>query len=333
MSIDATSFVISPEAPAKPQANRYKQVVLKICVLLGSVVFTLVVSEIALRIFYPGYSPLFLDIYQMDQSGVLMLRPNIERRHLSNEFDVTVKTNAEGLRDRVTPVPDKNGRVLGIGDSMAFGWGVELEQSYYYLAEESLRPNEIQIVKAGIPATGTIDQFKWLRHYGDAYKPRAVVLSFCVFNDFTDNLAGGVSKRFTVRDGLMVWFNEENRSKLSVSALNEKIKRSSLLAQKAAQVWWYFDTKIVNPEDRTNPGLRGQALLENGQIHLKQLTPDAEKAIAVTLTALDEINQWCEERKIPLLLLVIPHSFQVYQWELSKWEQAYHLNDTDLDLV
>jgi hypothetical protein len=130
----------------------------------------------------------------------------------------------------------------------------------------------------------------------------------------------------------MVWFDEANDSTISARRVKEKIKRSSLLAQKAAQVWWYFDTKIVNAEDRSNPGLKGSELLENSQIHLKKSTPDTEKAIEVTLSALNDVSRWCEERKIPLVLLVIPHSFQVYQWELSKWQDAYHLTDADLDL-
>lgn len=337
---DPSNFVIANETAAQRlrRPNRYKRAILNLSLAVGSVVFGLVLCEVVLRVFSPGYSPLFLDIYRMDDAGILMLEPNIERRHLTNEFDVKVVTNADGLRDWATPSSDKTKRVVGVGDSMAFGWGVELEQSLYALTEQSFDPNEIRIVKAGIPATSTIDQIKWLQQYGDSYQPRAVVVSFCVFNDFTDNLVGGVPERFTVRDGLMVWFDKpaasEERSRAKAAwELRDKIKRSSLLVQKAAQVWWYFDTKIVNPEDRNNPGLTGKGgVWENGQIYLKHSTFDVERSIEVTLKSLDDIQRWCEERKIPLVLLVIPHSLQLYQWELSKWLQAYDVSASDFDV-
>ena len=228
----------------KQKPYRWKLVLIKLSLVVGSVIFSLILGEVTLRLFSSGYSPLFLNFYRLDDDGILTLIPNIERRHLTGEFDVTVTTNSEGLRDRSSPVKGENGTILGIGDSMAFGMGVELDQSFYYLAEEALRPSAIRFVKAGIPATGTIDQLKWLQHYGDRYNPRVIVLSFCVFNDFTDNQVGGVPAQFTVRDGVLTGIKKSRNNEPAAGSyrwrweMQQELKRSSLLAQKAAEVWF-----------------------------------------------------------------------------------------------
>lgn len=319
---------------AQPKRKLWKQVLSRLSLVTGSLIFGLLLCEVIVRLFYPGYSNIFLDIYELDNDGVLILTPNIERRHLTSEWDVMVTTNSEGLRDNPTPVSSENGTVLGVGDSMAFGWGVELSQSYHFVAEENLRPNAIRIVKAGISGTGPSDQLKWLQHYGERYNPSMVLLSFYVGNDFADVQMGGVSEQFTVRDGLMVKkpLDKETGSTWFRDA-KEKLKRSSLLAQKVAEVIWYFENK-QKAQDRSNPGLNAQDrwLWEFAKVHLKQPPPATLQGIERTTQVLSEIHQWCQQRQIPMVLLVIPRSFQVYDWELAKWKKAYRVKDEDIDL-
>ena len=51
-------------------------------------------------------------------------------RHESEEFDVQVKISGQGLRDREFPATASEGktRIVAIGDSFTFGWGVQAEQ-------------------------------------------------------------------------------------------------------------------------------------------------------------------------------------------------------------
>lgn len=315
--------------------NRWKSFLVKFSLLLGSLAFGLILCEVVLRVFSRDESPLSMDIYQLDQQGVLVLRPGITRRHLISEWNVTVAINAEGLRDRPSPVSDQRGRILALGDSFAFGWGVELPEAYLYIAEESLRQDGFRVVKAGIPGTGTSDQALWLRHYGERYAPRLVIVSLFVGNDFVDVQMGGFPGQFTIKDGLMVKRSLDGPERGAVvREMKEKIKRSSVLAQKLAQAVWYFQNTYFAPQDRPNPGLnaRDRWLWEFAKVHLRQPPPETMRAFELTLASLDDIHRWCRQHQASMLLLVIPRSMQIYDWELSKWKEAFQLKDGDLDL-
>jgi len=322
-----------PPPPAGQLRPRSKQVLAKLILGFVSAAVSLVLCEVLLRLFSPGYSPLFLDIYRLDDYGVLGLRPNVTRRHLTAEWDVTVAINGEGLRDRSTPMADAGGRILGVGDSFAFGWGVEVQESFLFRAEELLRPEAIRVVKAGIPGTGPNDQLLWLQHHGESFRPGLVIVSFFVGNDFVDVQMGGVAKQFTVRDGLMARKSLDEQPPSLRAALVARLKRSSLLAQKVAELLWLFERR-TDPQNREHRGLnaRDRWLSEFFQVHLRTPPPETMKAGTETVAILEGIRQWCAQRQIPLLLLVIPRSLQVYDWELERWQQAFRSTEAlDVD--
>ena len=137
---------------------RRKSLLVNLSLLLGSLAFGLILCEATLRLVAQDDSPLSMDIYQLDSYGLLSLKPNVTRRHFTSEWNVTIAINSEGLRDRQSPVPDTRGRILALGDSFAFGWGIELPETYLYIAEEQLRSEAIRVIKARIPGTDTTDQ-------------------------------------------------------------------------------------------------------------------------------------------------------------------------------
>jgi len=315
-------------------ARRWRSFLAATLLVLGSLAVSLLLLEGGLRLFLSGYSPLNLDIYRLDEHGLLGLRPGITRRQVAPQWDVTVAINAEGLRDRSEPVPDRNGRILAVGDSMQFGWGVELSHSYLYLVEEGLTGDSVRVVKAGLPGTGTSDQAQWLRVYGNRYAPRLVIVSFFVGNDFVDCQMGGVPRQFTVRDGLMVKRTLDKEGGSRLSDAKNWLKRSSMAAQLVAQVVWTLERRFIPAKDRSIPGLTAQDkwLWEFFKIHLRELPPETKQGIGLGLRALDEIHGWAEQRGIPVLLIVIPRSFQIFEWDLAKWLDAYRLTNQQLDL-
>jgi hypothetical protein len=294
----------------------------------------LAICEILLRLFSPGYSPLFVDIYRFDEHGQLAMKANIVRRHVTNAWRVTIATNDDGLRDRVTPVPDEGGTVLAVGDSYAFGWGVELAESFLYLAEESLRGERIRIVKAGIPGTGTSDQASWLQNHGDYYHPRAVLVALFVGNDFVDVQKGGTAGQFTIEDGLMIRRPVEGEPPSWLTRAGNKLKRSSLIAQKLAEFSYAHSHVPSDGKGIANPGLTAKDgwLKEYFGVHLRNPPEQTVSAFKLMEQALDSIHEWCRRRDIPLLLLVLPRSFQVYEWELAEWQKTFGWRDDQVDL-
>ena len=288
-------------------------------------------SEVIVRRFFPGDAPLFLDIYRIDEAGLLGMRPDVVRRHLAREWDVTVAINHEGLRDDRLPADGSGGTVLALGDSFAFGWGVELEDTFLALTEDALSDASIRIVKAGIPGTGTTDQLAWLEAHGDDYAPRTVVQTFFVGNDFVDVQKGGVAGQFVVSDGLMVRRTADGQKTGAAGRAKELVLRHSLLAQRLVHAAWAI--RRTRPAT-DNPGLQsGDAWLgEFFNIHRRRLPPDSQRGVTETLACLTAMRDRCASRGTRLILVAIPRSFQVYPSELPSWQRAFSVTDAELDL-
>jgi hypothetical protein len=124
--------------------------------------------------------------------GVLghSLRSDWETVHATRDFHVTVRTNELGLRGEPAAPAKTAGtfRVLVVGDSFAFGFGVEDEESFPALLETRLdtrfeRP--VEVLNAGVPGWSTDHYLLFLRTRGFALEPDLVVLAI-MENDVGD---------------------------------------------------------------------------------------------------------------------------------------------------
>ena len=119
-----------------------------------------------------------------------LLEPSTSWRHTASGFDVQVDTNALGLRGpevAVPPAPDRY-RILVLGDSFAFGWGVELEQAWHLRMARALAARDgrtVEVVTAGVPGWGPLQQFVFLEQSGLDLAPDLVLWQLCT-NDLLD---------------------------------------------------------------------------------------------------------------------------------------------------
>lgn len=105
------------------------------------------------------------------------------RANLDVEFmGVNVKTNREGFRDVDHEVPKPPGvrRVVTLGDSYMFGWGVAYEQGYVPVAASKLKGWEV--INLARPGYATAQEVECFRVYGLKYQPDLVVLNY-ISND------------------------------------------------------------------------------------------------------------------------------------------------------
>jgi len=144
-------------------------------------------------------------LYRIDPAIGWTLAPGFAGRFRGPDFDVAVEANADGLRDPATASKAPGTiRLLGLGDSFAFGWGVENEQSLFKVLERRLRGPEgrpVEVVNAGIPGFGTFEELALLRSIGLRYQPDLVMVAFYEGNDYQNN-AEAPRKR-TVEDGYL----------------------------------------------------------------------------------------------------------------------------------
>jgi len=86
----------------------------------------------------------------------------------------TVSTNSLGMRSPELEEPRTRIRVLCLGDSVTFGWGVPVEQSFPALLAAAL---DVETVNAGVPAMKPDSIAAWTRIHADAIQPDLVIFT------------------------------------------------------------------------------------------------------------------------------------------------------------
>lgn len=180
----------------------------KLLLALTSVLFALLVAEVALRI--AGYSfPVF---YTPDQERGYALRPGAEGLY-NKEGESYVRINSEGLRDRehTKAKPSDTIRIAVIGDSYAEALQVEQDESFWAVLERRLQEcpefnggRKVEAINFGVSGYGTAQQLITLRTKVFDYSPDIVLVAFTTNNDITDNsraLKNTEIPYFVVRDG------------------------------------------------------------------------------------------------------------------------------------
>ncbi len=122
------------------------------------------------------------DLYRYSETYGWELRAGAS----SDVGGVRVSVNQNGHRGRPVEYARKDGvaRILMLGDSVAFGVGVADEQTFSARMD---RPGAgVEVVNLAVPGYGPAQILLLLRTRGLAYRPDAVVVHFCLANDFAD---------------------------------------------------------------------------------------------------------------------------------------------------
>jgi hypothetical protein len=166
----------------------------RVALVLFSVLLTLGVTECILRL--AGVAPLpetAAGGFRPEHPLLRLLRPNECKPFGTREgaYFVSVCTNKVGLRDRDHGA-DETPRVLGLGDSFTFGWGVESGDAFLSHLERAMRmglpSRHPGVWNAGLSYTSQVHQDVLLRYlYADVH-PDVVVLAFAEDNDIDENI-------------------------------------------------------------------------------------------------------------------------------------------------
>lgn len=105
----------------------------RVGVALGAAALSLVVAEYSVRIAVPAYDPTgHIAFFDNPRAGVALGKPDSTARQVKNsgDYDVKVAFNLHGLRDRQDIAAGTARDIYVIGDSFAFGWGVEEDERF-----------------------------------------------------------------------------------------------------------------------------------------------------------------------------------------------------------
>ena len=163
-----------------------------IALTAASVLLVLLLSIVADRLLGKAAAPPTLP-----GTMELIFPPNAEQAYESVDFKYTAHINSIGLRDRELPKERGNTyRILAIGDSYTYGWGVEIEQCWLRLLEERLRKDgfDVETVNAGKPGWGPQDYAQFAERALPILRPNLVIVGILEGNDLAASGPTGLEK-------------------------------------------------------------------------------------------------------------------------------------------
>jgi hypothetical protein len=108
-------------------------------------------------------------------SVIYELKPGLDGSFLG----CPVRTNRFGMRgpEIERKKPPGTRRVMGLGDSVMFGWGVDEEQSYLGILDHELRRRQpVEVLNLAVPGYNTAMQVADFVDRGSAFEPDLVIL-------------------------------------------------------------------------------------------------------------------------------------------------------------
>ncbi len=165
------------------------------CLLLAlaGVMAALLIAEGALAIMNPeALRPHPPGMYTLDRDVGYVLTPSFEGHFKRAEFNTHITVGELGLRGGDPSPRGHNAlRILCLGDSFTFGYGVAEEETWPVLLQHRLAsryPNcDIDVLNAGVPGYGTDEELEFLKSRGNLLDPDLVIVQFFAGNDFVDN--------------------------------------------------------------------------------------------------------------------------------------------------
>lgn len=174
--------------------RRRRRLVVGSIVALGSLVMTLLLAEVAVRLFaaHPyGSEGELTGMYSNDGQRSFRLTPGFRGQMTVEDRSLPIELNGLGMRSpELQPRRPTELRVLCLGDSFVFGYGVRGEEAFPSVLRDQLTDRlerEVVTGNAGVPGHGTVDMTGILAYQRHAFDADVVVASIYLGNDFEDD--------------------------------------------------------------------------------------------------------------------------------------------------
>ena len=166
--------------------NLLKNSLLLLASLSLFTIILLLFLELSLRIFStPELQPGYVKTHPERRCE---LKPNF----LGKTYKAKLKVNSYGLRDEERPIlmDDDVYRIVVLGDSITFGNGVEMEDTFPKILEHKLNDvykdtKRIQLFNLGVPGYNTVFEYLYLKESYDIFRPHLIIFEFTTINDTT----------------------------------------------------------------------------------------------------------------------------------------------------
>jgi len=302
-------------------SNYFKKNWKNYLLLLCSILISLIALEIYFRIYVHIYEPLPLDLYEKDKDTLYKLKAGYNEKtiigkHLFGE-SYNVKINSKGLRDYEYNYkkPDNTFRILVLGDSFAFGVGVDLHNTFPKVLEKKLNNGstniKYEVINAGVPAYCTYQELGFLKKEGLKYNPDMIILAFYHDDIYNNN---------------PMYMSNPARRKYDVYSNYFIMRKADMII-----------SKLKNPDYPWN------IPLVDLRAFSRQFSKDDEGNWKLTERYLKKINNIAKRQNISFVLVTVPSWEQILlnytfnlgkvTFQLSDRNQYYEIKPSDNQIV
>lgn len=296
----------------KPAASPWKTAAKNGVLVVVGVCLALLVLEVAIRLVAPQ------NIRFFDDSD---LRLNawefIPHARHDSYIGVPVQINNVGLRghDIAVPKPDGVYRIVALGDSITFGYGVPNEKTFPQDLERLLNQNLVtsvhyEVVNAGVPGTGLSYYEYFVRKRASHLNPDLILICMAL-NDIT------------------VYHPSSTEPPVGDSS---RVRKFNFYLLRHSQLYqlWYVKLKSV---------LYGFGILDLRKEHagdflpIEPSSPLQACAWASTTANLDRIVKEVREQGLQAVLVLFPLELQISTETLNFYNKSFHLNVDSIALA
>lgn len=168
-----------------------------------AVIVALIPCELVLRLFYPAQYPTYSslekhkryvvngheskgsDMFMRSNYYAFQLRHNLHMVIMDHNYRIAqqVTTNRDGFR--IAGHLQNRKRIMVLGDSVTFGWGVNNGQSYPAQLQR-LVGQDYQVLNYGVGSWGFAEYYLAYKRYVSRVHPALIILGVFPANDFAD---------------------------------------------------------------------------------------------------------------------------------------------------
>jgi lysophospholipase L1-like esterase len=241
----------------------------------------------------------------------------------ANFIGVPVTINSLGLRgvEIVTPKPPGRVRLLAVGDSITFGYGVRNEDTYANVLETLLNQNkksesQYEVLNGGTLGGSLEDYLHFLQQKSATLQPDVILIGLCL-NDIL------VYQNAAQSDSLPALPPKPRPARsFSPRQLNYFLLRHSQL-----YVVLYSDLKALAYRTGLLHLTRAQSL-----VALEPPSGHQARAWQSSLAMLSRIADFCKQHGYRLIVVAFPMQMQMSPAEFTFYRDRYHLNLADATL-
>jgi len=253
-------------------------------------------------------------IGRFDEKLGWALRPLAHATSKRTGSEIDYRINSLGLRNRETPYKKPEGvfRIVLVGDSRTFGWGVPLEKHFSTLLEGYFK--DVEVINMGVSGFGVDQELLFLDSEGFRYEPDLVIAYVSHYGDnrhMHSERWGNGKPQFKLIDGKLTLTNspvvqrniEPTRfgrlnAWLSEHSATYRILRAGLTSSQNQEDGATLQAS-EDEKDLQNPAFRAE-LNDVGEAIVYQMNEDAGKhgAEFVLVTQIEELNQAALKKRI-----------------------------------